>query len=393
MPAGYEGEFGPGVNTQIVTMKYVCNMSEPKICETLRAFRVLISPAYISGYLTKEKSMQVFHDEKEKLYRAGLEYGKYHQIDDTGSRVNGKNKYVQIIGNNSFTAFFTTDRKDRLTIIDILRFLEPRSYLFNNETFELLGKMNIYHTTNNKVKKMTENAKILNGEQMKKLLDNLFPQHPKGKVTRTRISEAAAIAFYHQERGIPIVETLICDNAPQFKFITKNLGLCWVHDGRHYKKFTPIIQVHKEELKKFKGKYWDYYRKLHNYKKAPSKEFKHSLLMEFDDLFATQTSYDKLNDRIEKTREKKVELLLVLDIPEIPLHNNLSENAARVQKRRQDVSLQTKTKAGTKAKDTMMSIVESCKKLGVNSFEFIQDRINKTFKMPSLADLIKKQLD
>ena len=393
VPVGYEGEFGPGINTQIVTMKYVCNMSEPKICETLRTLKVRISPTYISGYLTKEKSMQVFHDEKEGLYRAGFEHGEYQQIDDTSSRVNGENKYVQILGNDLFTAFFTTDRKDRLTIIDILRFLKPRSYLFNNETFELLEKMNVYHTTIDKVKKMTKNSEVINVMQMNKLLDKLFPNPPKGKVTKNRISEAAAIAFYHQEKGIPIIDTLICDNAPQFKLVTKNLGLCWVHDARHYKKLTPIIQSHKEELKIFRGKYWDFYRQLHDYKKTPSKEFKHSLLIKFDDLFAIRTTYDKLNDRIEKTREKKTELLLVLNIPNIPLHNNLSENAARVQKRRQDVSLQTKTEAGTKSKDTMMSVVESCKKLGVNSFEFIKDRVSKAFKMPSLADIIKKQAD
>ena len=58
------------------------------------------------------------------------------------------------------------------------------------------------------------------------------------------------------------------------------------------------------------------------------------------------------------------------------MHNNRSENAARVQKRREDVSLQTKTKEGTDSKDTMMSIVETCKKLGISSYKFILDRIS-----------------
>lgn len=31
------------------------------------------------------------------------------------------------------------------------------------------------------------------------------------------------------------------DDAPQFKDITEELSLCWVHDGRHYKKLTPFI--------------------------------------------------------------------------------------------------------------------------------------------------------
>ena len=32
------------------------------------------------------------------------------------------------------------------------------------------------------------------------------------------------------------IGTLICDDAPQFKLLTETLGLCWIHDGRYYKK-------------------------------------------------------------------------------------------------------------------------------------------------------------
>lgn len=34
-------------------------------------------------------------------------------------------------------------------------------------------------------------------------------------------------------------------------------------------------------------------------------------------------------------------------------------------------------------------MVETAKKLGVNAFAYINDRISKKFAMPSLADLIK----
>lgn len=101
--------------------------------------------------------------------------------------------------------------------------------------------------------------------------------------------------------------------------------------------------------------------------------------------------YDELNKRIAKSKAKKKELLTVLKHPELPLHNNRSENGARVQKRREDVSLHTKTKEGTDAKDTMMTIVETAKKHSISSFKHIYDRVSKTFKMPSLADLIREK--
>ena len=104
-----------------------------------------------------------------------------------------------------------------------------------------------------------------------------------------------------------------------------------------------------------------------------------------------KTGYDELDDRIEKSKAKKIELLTVLNHPEIPLHNNLSENGARSQKRREDVSLHTITKEGTKAKDTMMTIIETAKKYSVSSYKYIFDRISKTYKMSSLADLIRKK--
>ncbi|KPA10335.1 transposase IS66 family [Candidatus Magnetomorum sp. HK-1] len=92
---------------------------------------------------------------------------------------------------------------------------------------------------------------------------------------------------------------------------------------------------------------------------------------------------------MQRLKAKKKELLTVLNHPELPLHNNRSENAARVQKRREDVSLQTKTKEGTEAKDTMMTIIETAKKYSVSSFKYIFDRVSKTNEMPSIADLVR----
>ena len=32
---------------------------------------------------------------------------------------------------------------------------------------------------------------------------------------------------------------LLSDDAPQFQFVTPYQALCWIHEGRHYKKLTP----------------------------------------------------------------------------------------------------------------------------------------------------------
>ena len=67
------------------------------------------------------------------------------------------------------------------------------------------------------------------------------------------------------------------------------------------------------------------------------------------------------------------------------------ELGARVLARKRDVSLHTMTDEGTKANDTFLSIVETCKKLNVNPYEYILDRIEKSYKLPALAQIISQK--
>ena len=386
IPLGYEGDFGPHINSDIVSMKYVNGMSTPKIIEFYHNMGTLISGSYISNRLTKPAYMDVFHQEKNEMHKVGLEVSPYIQIDDTGTRVNGQNYYTQIICNDLYTAFFTTKHKNRLTVLDVLRNFESRNFLLNDETFILLAQLGIPKKDLSLLSAYKQNTPY-DEHEMQAILQIIYGTGSPRK--QTKIMEACAILSYRQETGIAVVTVLVCDDAPQFKLLTNELALCWIHIGRHYKRLNPVVPLHQETLNDFLRCFWEYYRKLVAYKKAPSSKQSKLLIKEFDVLFSTKTGYDDLDKRIEKNKTKKGELLVVLKHPEVPLHNNLSENGARVEKRRQDVSLQTKTDEGTKAKDTMMSIVETCKKLGISGYKFIHDRINKKFVMPSLAEMIK----
>lgn len=384
LPGEVKGEFGAGIRSLIPTMKHVCNMSEPKILEFLGNFGVEVSGAYISTLLTDEQA--VFHAEKDELYRAGLECGDWQQIDDTSARVNGESHYVQVVCNPLYSAYFTTARKDRLTVLDVLRNFAPRRFMFTTETTELLGQFHLSKKLIARVDAL-EKDKAFTEQEITGLLDEIEP----GPNQRSRILEAAAIAAYHRETDRPVVKRLVCDDAPQFKLITDELALCWVHDGRHYKKLNPIVPAHREKLESFRHDYWAFYRRLVQFKEDPGPGAKTWLSGEFDRLFRTRTGYGGLDDRIAKTRAKKAALLAVLQHPELPLHNNDAELAARVQARVRDVSLHTRSAAGTKAKDTFMTIVQTAKKLGVRSYEYIHDRVSGRFELPSLAQLIREK--
>lgn len=249
-------EFGPGIRTLIPVLKSECNMSEPKIKEFFENFGVEISQSYISSLWTNKQ--EIFHGEKDEIYHAGLESDSYQQIDDTSGKVNGVNHYVQIVCNDNYSAYFTTAKKDRLSIIDVLTNFAKRRFLCNQEALELLKQMKVSEKLIGMVLKTLEKDKTYFDQSINELLDAIKP----GPQQRTRILDACAIAAYHKQTDYPVIPSDLSDDAPQFKLLTIEQALCWIHDGRHYKKLKPVVPLFHEKLEEFRGRYWDYYAEL-----------------------------------------------------------------------------------------------------------------------------------
>ncbi|GGA27364.1 hypothetical protein [Okeania sp. KiyG1] len=154
------------------------------------------------------------------------------------------------------------------------------------------------------------------------------------------------------------------------------------------KKLTPKVNYHQKLLEQFLDDFWDYYRELLAYRDAPTLSTAHRLRSEFSRLFGTQSGYQQLDERKRLTVTKISELLLVLDHPELPLHNNPAELAARTMVRRRHISYGTQTIEGTASWDTFMSLVATTRKLGLSFFEYVRDRISQIGNIPSLATII-----
>lgn len=383
LPPGYEGEFGPTLKALTLILKNVSNMSEAKIFEFFKHFGIYISMGTISNILIKNH--QSFHQEKTDIVEAGLQTTVYQAIDDTKARVNGKNYHTQIIGNPYYRAYFTEPKKNRLTILNVLMNQKPLMYCLNRHAFKVLKQLQLSKKYFKKIKNL-ESENIFTEKEFENLISHEFPLIEKG--VKSKIFEAAAIAAYRKGADHLVVKALLCDDAPQFKLICKELALCWVHDGRHYKKLNPVFKYNATKVNKFLKEYWKYYHKLLEYKNAPTVKDAKLLSDEFDQLFSKTTGYNDLDDRILKTKMKKGQLLLVLKYPEIPLHNNDMELGARVCARKRDVSLHTMTDEGTKANDTFLTIIDTCKKLNVNPFQYFIDRIKNIYQLPSLAQLV-----
>ena len=121
------------------------------------------------------------------------------------------------------------------------------------------------------------------------------------------------------------------------------------------------------------------------YRANPSPEQIPILNLAFDTLFSTVTGYDDLDKRIAKTKAKKNHLLTVLSHPQIPLHNNPAELAARQRVRKRDISFGPRSPDGVASWDTFMSLAATAKKLGFSFFAYIYDRLSGSYSLPSLA--------
>jgi regulator of replication initiation timing len=387
LPAGYKGQFGPGVRAWVLALYYAAGMSEPKILELLQTVGMHISAGQLSDFLIKDQG--VFHAERAAVVRAGLESSPWQHLDSTGTRVDGSNEHCHILCNPFYTAYYTLPSKDRLSLLRVLMGGTDPVFRLNELALTLLKELGVAEKWCKKLTELLPKAQDWEENQLEEWLAEYLPK--LGSQQRKLIKDGLAIAAYRTQNAYPVVELLVCDDAPQCNWLTVLLALCWIHEYRHYKKLIPRIPYHRETLDTFKESFWKLYRKLLAYRHNPHQKDAASLQAEFEQLFGQTTGYQQLDERKALTLAKKEPLLLVLSHPEILLHNNPAELGARQRVRKRDVSLQARTQQGIGAWDTFQTLVGTAKKLGVNIYQYLYDRIAHTNTLPSLARLIEER--
>ena len=81
----------------------------------------------------------------------------------------------------------------------------------------------------------------------------------------------------------------------------------------------------------------------------------------------------------------------MLERPDIPLHNNLSEQDIRDYVTKRKISGGTRSPLGRRCRDTFMSLMKTCKKLGVSFWQFLSDRLTGTGAIPPLPELVRQK--
>lgn len=385
LPAGYEGEFGPGIKSLALSFCYGVHVSHAQIATFLRQAGTLISTGQVSNLLTQRHER--FHQERREVVTGGLGVSRWQHLDATPTRVDGRNAACHVLCNPLFTAYHTTPTADRLSVLEVLQAGWPLVFRLDQVALGYLEVSGLSHKQRQRLSALPQRQEWERAE-----FERLLDVHLAGLGVQQRrwILEAAALAGYYAQRRVPIVDTMVGDDAPVYRNLTRQLALCWVHDARHYKKLAPCLPLHRTLLADYRARYWDFYRELLAYRGAPSPPEAQRLEAAFDHLFAAKTGYWLLDERIAKTRQKKAALLLVLVHPELPLHNNAAELGARRRVRKRDVSFGPRSQAGMQAWDTFQTLAATTAKLGVSFYHYLHDRITEAGRLPRLADLIRE---
>jgi hypothetical protein len=383
LPQGVNSHFGPALRQYMLYQHFHNHVTQPLLHEELLELGVDISAGQVNRLMTE--GHEAFYQEKDSLLPAAREVSAFLQTDDTSAKHRGKGGHTLHIGNDLFASFFTTDTKSRVNFLKIL--LTPhQGYLFNGDALYYLECFELPQTLVARLKADT-GWLYEDDESWEARLDTWEIRSAEHRRLLTEAALWANLLAHDLYNDLVFVS----DDAAQFKLLAFLHALCWVHMERHVARLIPLTAEERAAHESTRDAIWDYYQRLKAYRESPTPARRARLETDFDRLFLNETGWPELNDVLRKIHGKKSELLLVLDHPEIPLHNNLSENDIRQYVKKRKISAGTRSDAGRRCRDTFLSLKTTCRKLGVTFWRYLQDRIHGLHDVPPLADLIRRK--
>jgi hypothetical protein len=155
---------------------------------------------------------------------------------------------------------------------------------------------------------------------------------------------------------------------------------------------VPLNPTHAKHIDWMRCQIWDLYADLKAYKieeAFQTPQFREEIRSRFDELCRTRTNYETLNGHLKRLARNKEELLGVLDDPDLPLHNNLSESDIREYVSRRKTSGSTRSEDGRRCRDTFTSLKKTCRKLGISFWHYLHDRLARVNAIPPLAEVVR----
>jgi hypothetical protein len=372
--------FGPDLICFILHQYHHQHVTQPLLLEQLLQLGIDISAGQLSRILTEKK--EPFHQEKDQLLPAGLEVSTYIQVDDTGARHQGRNGYCTHIGNDLFATFESTDSKSRLNFLEVLR--RPHTdYVINEVAMAYWERQKLAVAVQERLGLgPREFADPAAWDARLQELEITAERH-------VRIATEGALLGSLIAHGVSPALAILSDGAPQFDVLVH--ASCWIHAERPLARMVPYSDEHRTAIEKARQQIWDLYRDLKAYRQKPEESQKPLLGAAFDAMCGERTGFPSIDGVFKEMKDHRGDLLRVLDRPEIPLHNNLSEGHVRDYVKKRKISGSTRSPSGRRARDTFASLKKTCRRLGVNFWAYLQDRVRGLGQIPSLATLIRQK--
>ena len=322
------------------------HVTQPLLLEQLHDLGIDISSGQLSQMLTKD--LDVFHQEKSDLLRYGLPLSSYIHADDTGARHQGKTGYCTHIGNELFAWFESTESKSRVNFLELLSRCGCQAYVINAGALDYMQRQQL-------PKFLLE---LLETQPIKfetpAALEHWLEEQGITNQRHQRILTEGMLVGRLLDQGIPINLGIVSDDAGQFNVFDH--ALCWIHAERLMTRLIPVNDLQKQAVSWARDEVWSIYAGLKIYKTAPDPAHATRLKAQFHQLVSTRTDYETLNQILKRMGNNQHELFRVLERPEIPLHNNLSERDIRDYVKKRKISGSIRSEAGRQCRDTFASL-------------------------------------
>ncbi len=372
--------FGPDLICFILHQYHHQHVTQPLLLEQLLQLGLEISAGQLSRILTEKKDP--FHQEKDQLLPAALEVSSYVQVDDTGARHQGRNGYCTHIGNDLFATFESTNSKSRLNFLEVLR--GPHTdYVINDVASAYFERQKLAEAVR---ETLCQGPREFAGQAAwgvhLRELGITAERH-------VRIATEGALLGSLIAHGVSPALAILSDGAPQFDVLVH--AACWIHAERPLTRMVPYSEEHRTAIEKVRQRIWDLYRDLKAYRQEPEGVKRPVLEAQFDALCGERMGFPSIDGVLKEMKDHRADLLRVLERPEIPLHNNLSEGHVRDYVKKRKISGSTRSPSGRRARDTFASLKKTCRRLGVNFWAYLQDRVRGLGQIPPLATLIRQK--
>jgi hypothetical protein len=380
---GIVGGYGPNLHRLVLLLHTQGQMTCERILALLNDVGVVISKRQVVRLLTIK--LEIFRAEDEAVLKAGLS-GAYVTVDDTGARHAGKNGYATQIGSNRFCVFRTGPSKSRLSFLT--RLCGGTSlYVINQAAVDYMKDRALPQIVIDKFAVHADRV-FASREEWESCLSALGLGEMKVTPDPVLIATEGALWGAIRHQGLLPDTVIVSDDAGQFRVGVH--GLCWVHAERLVHKLVPANDQQRNAIEVAKRMIWWFYGSLKEYKLTPSPARAEILRARFDRIFKrAKTGYATLDRLLGRLFRNKEGLLRVLERPETPLNTNATEYDIRAYVTKRKISGGTVSESGRQARDVMLGLYKTCKKLGLSFSHFIGDRLGvRGHEIPPLESLL-----